>query len=30
MVITALRLDQHEFGSPDRMFHVEQGRVKEL
>jgi DNA replication and repair protein RecF len=30
MVITALRLDDQEFGSPDRMFHVEHGRVKEL
>ncbi len=30
MVITALRLDDREFGNPDRMFHVEQGRVKEL
>jgi DNA replication and repair protein RecF len=30
MVITTLRLENQEFGSPDRVFHVEQGRVKEL
>jgi DNA replication and repair protein RecF len=30
LVITALRQDDHQFGAPDRMFHVEQGRVQEL
>jgi DNA replication and repair protein RecF len=29
LVLTALTAGQHPFGNPDRMFHVEQGRVSE-
>jgi DNA replication and repair protein RecF len=30
LVVTALRGDHSAFGSPDRVFHVEQGRVEQL
>jgi DNA replication and repair protein RecF len=30
LVVTALRAEDHSFGTPDRAFHVEQGRVKTL
>jgi DNA replication and repair protein RecF len=29
LVLTALTAGQHPFGNPDRMFHVEQGRISE-
>ncbi len=29
LVLTSLAAGRHPFGNPDRMFHVEQGRVSE-